>query len=123
MKIKDLSKTELLSFIYNNMNIDLNTEVECAACGTSPDFDYYYGCDKCSEVNESIIVYAFMLNPNKWSSKFQTISLHLHKIDADEAMKKEKQSDYEKWCRDEIYSEEDKFPDWILYKIEEIEIT
>jgi len=29
-KIKDLSKAELLSFIYNNMDINLSTEVGCA---------------------------------------------------------------------------------------------
>ena len=126
MKIKDLSKTELLSFIYNNMDIDLSTEVGCAACGSSPDFEYYYGCDKCSEVNKSIIVYAFKLNPNHWESQFETMSLHVHKKDAYIAMRKKKISDYKEWYDDRIsgrITDMDNFPEWVLYKIEEMKIS
>ena len=61
-KISELSKEELLSFIYNNLK---NTRLDdhpfrCASCGDSPDElvtmadgmvakVYWYCCDKCED--------------------------------------------------------------------------
>ena len=47
-KIKDLSRTELLNFLYNYYNTDLSMEVQCALCGDSPD-NVCYVCDRCEE--------------------------------------------------------------------------
>lgn len=51
-KLKDLSKTELLSFIYNHMkDINIHDDLaECASCGTTAEAPYYYICDKCNKM-------------------------------------------------------------------------
>ena len=50
-KIIDLTKSELLNFISNNMNngtVDVFAETcECAACGTTDKALYYYICENC----------------------------------------------------------------------------
>lgn len=49
--LKDLTKDELLSFIYNYPpgQIDIFTELaSCSICGEK-DADYSYICDKCND--------------------------------------------------------------------------
>lgn len=53
-KIKQLTKTELLSIIYNHMPATIYDEhpVDCASCGTGPDKIgkvqlIFYICDNC----------------------------------------------------------------------------
>jgi hypothetical protein len=50
--LKDLSKTELLSFIIenvNNGNININDDLsECYICGNNSK-KYLYECDKCEK--------------------------------------------------------------------------
>ena len=46
--IRDLSKSELLNFIYNEIsNIEFNQQMECATCGKNNKAKFYYICDKC----------------------------------------------------------------------------
>lgn len=49
--ITELSKTELLHFIYYNVeNFSItHSIVECAACGNNNKADFYYICDECNE--------------------------------------------------------------------------
>ena len=48
--LEDLSKSELLSFIYNNMNVPtLATIVSCANCGDYIENAKYYICDECEK--------------------------------------------------------------------------
>lgn len=47
-KINELSKTELMSFIYNNIeNFRLDSTFECVVCGKYSDADWGYICDNC----------------------------------------------------------------------------
>jgi hypothetical protein len=48
-KIKELSKNELINFIYNNVdNFKIDSKIDCACCG-SPDADWYIICDECDK--------------------------------------------------------------------------
>ena len=48
MNLEQLSKTELLSIIYNETNIEVDGDVSCGNCGYAG-ADYYYICDHCNE--------------------------------------------------------------------------
>lgn len=48
-KITELTKNELINFIYNNIeNFSINSNLSCSACGY-PDADWYYICDECNK--------------------------------------------------------------------------
>ena len=48
---QEMTKEELVSFVYNNLNVDITEKIfECASCGDEPNAKFYYVCDKCNEV-------------------------------------------------------------------------
>ena len=51
-KIADLSRNELLSFVYQNIdNICKNDAISCAICGNF-DAEWFYICDDCNVIIE-----------------------------------------------------------------------
>jgi len=49
--IQDLTRDELISFIYNNTEFDtFEDSCECAVCGTNTNSLFYYVCDVCEEL-------------------------------------------------------------------------
>ena len=52
-RIEELSKDELLSLIYHNMDLKSYARAECYLCGhyikRTKGLDFYYECDSCVE--------------------------------------------------------------------------
>lgn len=49
-KITELSKGELISLVYNNLDIStVDNDVECAVCGENDKAKFYYICEECNK--------------------------------------------------------------------------